>query len=90
MAAEAVFTGHAPVTSGSHCKYCSARHACPAAQKVAMFAIDYTAGSRVESLSPEAWSIEYATLLRAAEAIQYRLTGLEAQGKAAIRDGKNI
>lgn len=90
MAAEAVFTNHAPVTSGSYCKYCSARHACPALQKTAMLCIDYTDRATPQVLSPDALSMELRTIQRAAEAIQYRLTGLEGQAAAAIRAGGTI
>jgi hypothetical protein len=37
-----------------------------------------------------ALAIEYRTLLRAAEAVQYRLTGLEAQAKARLTGGESI
>lgn len=79
-----------PTTSGEHCKYCSARHACPAAQKAAMFAVDYSDTSRVELLSPEALSIELRTMQRAAEAIQFRLTGLEGQARALLSGGQAV
>ena len=36
------------VQSGSHCRYCRARHACPAAHKAAMTAIDITGQAAIE------------------------------------------
>jgi hypothetical protein len=50
-----------PTTSGSHCKYCSARHACPAAQKAALHAIDYTDRAVAQQLPPEALAVELRT-----------------------------
>ena len=73
------------VISGSHCRYCRARHACPAAHKAAMTAIDITGQAAIESLNPEALSYELSILRRAQEAIEYRLTGVEAQALAYIK-----
>ena len=73
--------------SGDHCKYCSARHACQAAQRAALFAIDYSGQAVAELLSPEALAIELRTMQRAAEAIKFRLTGLQAQAEGCIKAG---
>ena len=73
------------VISGSHCRYCRARHACPAAHSAAMTAIDITSQAAIESLNPEALSYELSILRRAKEAIEYRLTGVEAQALAHIK-----
>jgi hypothetical protein len=76
--------------SGSHCKYCSARHACGAARKAAMFAIDYTSHMRAEVMDTAALSMELRTVQRAAEAIQFLLTGLESQAKGIIDKGGDL
>lgn len=76
--------------SGDYCRYCSARHACPAAQKAAMFAVDYTDQAAAEELSPEALAIELRTLQRAAKAIEYRLAGLESQAIATLQGGGHV
>jgi hypothetical protein len=76
--------------SGNHCKYCSARHACIAAQQAALFAIDYTGEAVPAQLSLNALAIELRTMERAANAIQYRLTGLKAQAEAAIKAGQVV
>lgn len=73
--------------SGDYCRYCSARHACPAAQKAAMFAVDVTDRAVPEELTPAALAIELRTLQRAAKALEYRLTGLESQAIAALQAG---
>lgn len=87
-ASAAAALGENPRTiSGDYCRYCSARHACPAAQKAAMFAVDYTDRAAAEELSPEALAIELRTLQRAAKAIEYRLAGLESQAIAMLQGG---
>lgn len=86
-AAALALGGNPETVSGPHCKYCRARHVCASAQKMALWATEYTESARVEELSPDALAIEIRTLQRAAEAITYRLTGLEAQGKALIKSG---
>ncbi len=78
------------ITSGEHCKYCSARSACPAAHKAAMSAVDYSMQAGIDRLSPEAISDELRVLRRAADAIKYRLTGLEAEAMSQIKNGDII
>lgn len=78
------------ITTGEHCKYCSARSACPAAHKAAMSAVDYSMQAGIDRLSPEALSDELRVLRRAADAIKYRLTGLEAEAMSQIKNGDTI
>jgi hypothetical protein len=90
-AAAAQALGAAPqCRSGEGCKYCSARHACPAAQQLAMLIADYVGGATPEVLSPGALAIELRTLQRAAAAVSARLTGLEAQAIALLRAGTGV
>lgn len=86
-AANAALADNPPTQSGNHCKYCSARHACPAAQHAALSAVDYAGKAVAELLTPEALAIELRTMERAANAIQFRLTGLRAQAETTIREG---
>jgi hypothetical protein len=69
------------------CRYCNARHACAAAQKSAMYFVDYSSRAMPEELSPEALAIELRTLRRGAEAIKYRLTGVETRVESLIKAG---
>ena len=78
------------VTSGSHCQYCSARASCPAAHKAAMSAIDHTMQAGIDKLPPDAMANELRILRRVAEAIKYRLTGLEAEAMSQIKNGEAI
>lgn len=86
-AANQALSAQPPTQSGNHCKYCNARHACPAAQRAALHAIDYAGQAMPELLSPEALAMELRTMQRAATAIQYRLTGLQSQAEACIKAG---
>ena len=89
-AAEAL--GPEPRTkSGPQCRYCNARHACPTARKAAAAAIDYIDTNPTPGkLEPEGMAYELEILQRAADAIKYRLTGIEEQVKAALASGKHV
>lgn len=76
--------------SGNWCKFCEARHACPAAQKAALAAIEYTEFAATCVLSPEALAIELRTMERAADAIKFRLTGLQEQTIALLKAGQMV
>lgn len=90
MRAADSLTPNPVATSGSHCLDCPARHACGAARKSAMAAMDYSHRGMVEPLTAEAISFELDALERAAEAIKTRMTGLEAQAVQMLRQGKLI
>lgn len=76
--------------AGEQCHYCSARHACKAAQQAAYFAIDYIGQAVPEVLSPEALAMELRTLRRMQDAIKFRLTGIEASATATMNAGGHI
>jgi hypothetical protein len=76
--------------SGEHCKYCSARHACPALQKAAMVAIDYCEQARALQLAPDALARELRVLQRAEELIKARRTGIEQQAIGIIQQGGGV
>lgn len=76
--------------AGHYCRYCSARHACPAAQNSALFAIDYAFAATPQLLDPAAMAIELKTLQRVEEAIKYRLTGLQTQVLELLKSGATV
>lgn len=76
--------------SGSHCQYCRARHACPAAQQAAYNAVDMAYQAVSQPLPPEALGLELRALRQAADAIKHRLTGLEQQAIGLINAGTGI
>lgn len=80
--------GASPTTqTGKHCRYCRARHACPAAQKMALAAMEYAELAIPEEMDANALAIELRALRRAADAIEYRKTAVEAQIVAVIERG---
>jgi hypothetical protein len=54
------------------------------------YAVDVATGSSPAELTAEELGIELAVLKRAAKAIEYRVTGLEAQGLALAKGGAII
>lgn len=88
-AAEAL--GPDPETrSGSHCKYCSARHNCRAAQKSAMFAIDVIEQKAPAIMDGNALGAMITRLRRASQSAEWLLTALESEGLARIRKGELV
>lgn len=78
------------IKTGKWCKYCAARHACPAAQKAALGAIEYLEFASTCVLSPSALAIELRTMQRAADQIKFRLTGLEEQAIGLLKSGEMV
>jgi len=76
--------------SGEHCKYCRARHACPALGQAAMIAVDYACQAQPDDLSPEAMALEYRTLERVAALVKARLSGHEARMIGTMQAGGQI
>lgn len=73
--------------SGKHCRNCAGRHACLSAEQAAGYAVDISSTHTPRELDNIGVGIELAILQRAAEALKYRITGLEAQGLALKRKG---
>ncbi len=92
-AADLAVNGPRIFTTGSHCKYCSARHACEGAQEAAMKAIDITnkvGVTGLNELDPHSLGVELAYLQKAATSIAARLTGLELQVESSIMSGNPV
>lgn len=89
-AAEATQQPGALATTGSHCKYCTALHACESARRAALNAVDVSlAGQRVD-IESHALAQELHTLRRAKEAIEKRLDAMESHAVATIDAGKIV
>lgn len=73
--------------SGKHCRNCKGRHACLSAEQAAGYAVDISGTHTPRELDNVGVGIELAILQRAAEALKYRITGLEAQGLELKRKG---
>lgn len=88
-AAEAL--GPAPETrSGSHCKHCSARHACPAALQAGVRLYEVAAQPVPVELSADALAVQFAIVQRAKKQLEYLESGYEEQLKGLIRSGKAV
>lgn len=80
--------GDAPMLrAGRHCKHCTARHACAAAQTAALAGFEYVRRAGSTPLDPIALGLELATLVEAEAAIKARRTGLEEQALQTLRSG---
>lgn len=76
--------------SGKHCRYCTARHACPAAQAGASAAFEYVRRATPHELDPHALGVELSTLVDAMTLLRARRTGLEEQAMHLCRQGKEV
>jgi hypothetical protein len=83
--------GPTPTTrTGTECRDCRARHACPALHEAADGVADMARGASPLELPPAAVGIELRVLHRAQALIDARVTGLEAQALNAIRSGQDV
>jgi hypothetical protein len=79
-----------PIKSGDHCGHCTARHVCPAGQKAALAAVEYSETAQTVELPPGALGAEIEVLRRVFEAVDYRLAALEIQAVSLIKAGKTV
>lgn len=89
-AAREAMTPGAPVTSGEHCRDCSARHVCPALQSAVAIACDVSLQSLPVHLPPHAVGLELRFIQDAIRRLEARATGLEAQALGMIRGGTGV
>ncbi len=85
-----VLTGNPATKSGNHCRFCSARAYCEAANKAAGAALDFIASTSSIPLDPAAAAYELDLLEKAIEAAKTRRGGLTEVVEHAIRGGKQI
>lgn len=89
-AAHSAMQDDAPCLTGEHCRYCSGRHACEAAQKAALSVLEMSGSSVPLELPVPAAARELASLQRAADIMGARITGLAEQLLYAGRSGAVI
>lgn len=87
QAADVAMQPDAPMSTGGHCSYCPARHACPALRKVGGLAVDMSMQGVPHDLDPADAGRALRTIRTARERLEDLETGLEAQILAAIRAG---
>lgn len=90
VAAEAALGPTSPFKTGDHCRDCTARHACPALQKVAMSCVDMSFCAQPVDLTANAQSVELAIIRAAIKRMGARAEGLEASLLGCIRSGANV
>ena len=78
------------LTPGKHCRYCSARHACPSARRLVLDAIDYVTAATDEPLPDLSIGDEIRTLRAAADLLSYRLNGLESDATTRLASGRTL
>jgi hypothetical protein len=81
---------NAPMVTGSHCRDCSARHACPALQRAAMSAVDVAYSGLPLDMPPDALGLELTILRAAIKRMGDRATGLEEQALHIIKTGGSV
>lgn len=79
-----------PAKSGKHCKNCSAYFACQTADHAAMNAIDVGGAMAVEVIPADQLKLHRSVLLRATDAIKYRLNAVDAQIIAMIGNDQPV
>jgi len=77
----------ATLHTGSHCRYCQARHACPAALSSGMGMYEMSAAPIPVDLSPEALGVQLTITTRATEQLKAIQSGLEEQVKVLQKSG---
>lgn len=78
------------VRTGPECRDCKARHACPALQSEGYRAADAARGVTPLELTPAALALEARMLTEASALLKARLTGLEAQMQALLKQGQYV
>jgi len=78
----------ASLRTGSHCRYCKARHACPSFSAKTLASLEFVGAPLAHDLSTDALGLELSLLQDAADTIKYRLTGLQSEMKARIKKGE--
>lgn len=81
---------HSELKTGSHCRFCSARHACEPALKAGVGLYEVAAKPVPLELSPEALGVQLAIIKRAISQLEYLESGFDEQVKNLIRSGANV
>lgn len=89
-AADAALDPEGPYKTGDQCRDCTARHACPALQKVAMSCVDMSFAAQPVDLPPDAQSVELVIIRAAIKRMGARAEGLEAAVLGHVRSGKAV
>jgi len=80
----------AELHTGSHCRYCEARHACPAALQAGIQLYEVSAQPTPVDLSNEALGVQLRIVKRALKQLEYVESGLTAQALGVVRNGEHV
>jgi len=89
-AAIEAFSSNPNVKTGDHCRYCLARHSCPANDKAAMASVDYSMAAVPQVLSQEGLSFELHIISHAIKTMEYRYEALVADAIGRIEHGADV
>lgn len=76
--------------TGEHCRDCSARHACPALERISMRLVDMAYDGQPVDLPPAALGLELRIIRDAIKRLGARAEGLEEQAMSLARGGTGI
>lgn len=77
----------AEIRSGLHCRYCTARRACPAARQSSYWAMEVSSQPMPLDITPGALGIELTYLDRGIKAMEYMRSALLEQAEVLVDDG---
>lgn len=80
----------ASTLTGSHCRYCEALHACPAALEAGMKLYEVAGQPLPVELSDQALGLQLSMVKRAREHLEYLESAYTEQVKSKLRGGSNI
>lgn len=89
-AAEEALGPNPRTRTGPECKYCPARHACPTLQASALSTLDSVGSAAPLDLQTPGAADELRRLRYAADQLNARITGLEAQVLDALKRGEQV
>lgn len=78
------------VVPGVHCRYCTARHACPTLQEATHLVMDLAMRAEPVNMTIEQRAIEQAYLTRAQAMLAARISGNDEQLLAALKAGRQV
>lgn len=79
-----------PLKTGDHCRDCLAAHACPALQRAAMSAVDFSYSQGPIDMPAPAVGLELAILTGASKRLQARLDALQEHAIGLVRKGQSV
>lgn len=88
--AHLALSSQARTNTGAHCKYCRARHACPAALTAGMGLFEVSGQPTPVEMTPEQIGVQFAMVKRAKQQLEFLETGLGEQVKNLLRVGTAV